>query len=119
MALTDDQRASVRRYLGYPDRSPGFYSSLEGAMDILSVAGEAQVVSLLTKLASLETRIEAGWATQNIKRAEEVEFFGAEGKAAMLAEGNRLVRQLAALLGVEVLSSAFSSGACAGLAGRG
>jgi hypothetical protein len=94
MALTDDQRASVRRYLGYPDRTQGFYSLLEGAMDALSTAGEAQVVALLTKLATLETRIETGWSTQNIKRAEEVEFFGSEGLAALLAEGNRLVNQL-------------------------
>lgn len=119
MALTDDQRASVRRYLGYPDRIQGYYSDLEGAMDALSTAGEAQVVTILTKLATLETRIETNWSTQNIKRAEEVEFFGPEGVQSLLAEGNRLVKQLASLLGVAVLCSAFSGGSRSGMAGRG
>ncbi len=118
MALTADQRASVRRYLGYPDRIQGYYSLLEGAMDSLSAAGEAQVVTLLTKLATLETRLDTMQSTSNIKRAEEVEFFEG-GHRYLLSEGDRLVRQLSQLLNIAVQASAFGGGACAGPTGRG
>jgi hypothetical protein len=118
VALTADQRASVRRYLGYPDRIQGYYSLLEGSMDSLSAAGETQLVSLLTKLASLETRLESFWATSNLKRAEEVEFFEG-GHRGLLTEGERLVRQLSQLLNIAIEASAFSSGASGGPTGRG
>lgn len=120
MALTDTQKASIRRYLGYPDWVQGSYSLLEGRMQVLSAAGEAQVTALLTDIANVETRIKATYTVQHVKRAEEVELQGPEGVASLRQEGRRLVEQLAAMFGVPVERNAFSTGSGSiGQAGRG
>ena len=119
MALTDTQKAEVRRYLGYADQSQGYYSVLEGAMAVLSAGGEVQVTALLTDLAAIEAALRNPWTIQKVKRAEEVQLWVSDGLIALRQEGNRLVNQLANMFGVPVLSSAFSPGGGPGLAGRG
>lgn len=119
MSLTTTQRAKVRRYLGYPDGNRELSSSLEGAMTSLSVEGEAEVVSVLSQLATIEANLESSWARQKVVRAEEVTLAGADEIMALRAEGNRLAATLGSLLGVEPRRQAFTSGASTGIAGRG
>lgn len=109
MALTDTQKAQVRRALGYPDiyREP---SNLESAFGALSPEGEAVVVELLGELAALRERMTAAQGQQGLKRVEDVEFFGAASLTALGAEGNRLARELAGVFGVEPRRLPFASG---------
>ena len=120
MALTDAQRAEVRRFLGYPDASAGLYSQLEGRMTAISAAGEATVVAVLTDLATLETKLKAIWSTAHVTRAEEVELASPSGMAALRQEGRRLCWALGQILGSSVERTPFDTGSgSAGIAGRG
>lgn len=119
MALSDANKAKVRRYLGYPDVNRELYHALEGALVALSAEAVTEVEAILTQLATLETTLTGGWSYQHVKRAEEVTLAGMDGLAALRSEGTRLVRQLAAMLGVDIRSNPFGSGRSAGLAARG
>lgn len=119
MSLSTTQRAKVRRYLGYPDGNRELSQALEGAMTSLSAEGEVEVTGILTQLATLETSLESSWARQKVVRAEEVTLAGADEIMTLRAEGNRLAATLASIFGVEPRRQVFTSGAAAGLAGRG
>lgn len=119
MALTDSQRAEVRRYLGYSDLSAGLYSTLEGAMAALSAAGVAQVAIVLADLAAIEARLRSSWTRQAVIKAEDVTLAGRDEILALRQEGSRLAGMLASIFGVEVQRSVFTSGAASGQAGRG
>ena len=122
MALTDTQKAEIRRYLGYSDLSQGQYSTLEGAMAAISAEAEIQVAAYLADLATIEARLRASWNVQVAKRAEEVELWGWDGILALRQEGNRLAAALGALLNTEpqiAFFSASGAGGAWGSAGRG
>lgn len=119
MALTDTQKASVRRFLGFPDGNRLARSSLEGAMDSLSAEGEVVVEAILDQLATINSTLAGSWSRQKVLRAEEVTLAGAEEIRALRAEGRRLANELAALLGVTILVDVFSGGSSSGVARRG
>lgn len=114
MALTDAEKAKVRRYLGFPDVNRLSYSSLEGALDALSTEGEAEVQACLTSLAALDDYLTASWTRLMVKRAEEVELRGYEEVQGLRNEARRLADTLAAILDVEPLRDIFG-GAITGL----
>lgn len=121
MALTDDQRAQARLYLGYSDASRGDPGALEGALSGLSAAAEPIVAGLLTALASIDAKLTGSWDRQKVLRAEEVTLAGEGELRALRGEGSRLVRRLAATLGVPVASDPFRThtGDASGVARRG
>ncbi len=121
MALTDAQKSSVRLYLGYSDGSTGGSpSALDRGMESLSASAEAQVTSVLTRLATVETTLTAGWDRMKVVKAEEVTLAGEDELRALRNEGRRLVRHLSIILGVQVAHDAFAvGGAAAGCCGRG
>lgn len=119
MALTDTQKASVRRFLGYPDVNRELSLELEGAMTALSAEGEAVVIELLDQLAELDATLRSSWTRQKVKRAEEVELWGADEIKALRQEGSRLANELAAVLDVDIRRNVFGGGARTGIAGRG
>lgn len=120
MALTDAQKAKVRRYLGFPDVNRLSFHTIEGAMTSLSTEGETEVVDCLTKLATVEGNLASAWDRQKVIKAEEVTL-AADGEIrAHRAEGRRLVCTLAAILDVQPRWDVFGSpGGGAGIAGRG
>lgn len=120
MALTGTQKASVRRYLGYPDVNRETYLGLEGAMDAISAEGEVIVADILAQIVDLDATLRSSWSRQKVKRAEEVELWGGDEILNLRMEGARLAGELAALLDVQILRNVFSSGAgSVGIAGRG
>jgi len=120
MALTATQKSQIRLYLGYEDRSQGAnYSLLEGVMDDLSAEAETQVGTLLTNLAAIETALAGSVSRQKVIKAEEVTLAGPQEVRTLWRMGNRLARNLATLLGVEVARIPFSSGPASGVARRG
>lgn len=121
MALTDDEKARIRMYLGYSDVNRQLQPGIEAAMNAVSAEGEVLIREILTKLAQLDATIASAQSTFRLKRAEDVEFFEGSGSLpALYAEGERCVNRLAAILGVPVLSSSYApSSGGAGLACRG
>jgi len=118
MALSDADRASVRRFLGYPDVNRGD-SALEGAMDSLSAEGDAIVGALLTSLGSLHTALSTEWTYLRVQRAEDVTLDSQGAVRALRAEGRRLVAELAAAFDVHPLRDIFSGAGGTGVARRG
>jgi len=119
MALTDTQKASARLYLGYSDRYRDDHQ-LEDALDNLTDEGETVVGDLLTSLGTIDTTLTSSWSRQKVLRAEEITLAGAGELRALRAEGRRLVRRLAATLGVPVVADAFGGGgSTSGVARRG
>ena len=121
MALSDAQKSSARLYLGFPDSSVGGSPSiLESALTALSATAETIVGNVLTKLATIESTLSAGWDRMKVVKAEEVTLAGEDELRALRNEGRRLVRQLSIMLGVEPAYDAFAvGGAMAGACGRG
>ena len=118
MALTATQRAQVRRLLGFPDVNRERYHRLEGAMTALSAEGEAEVVAKLTSLTSIDTTLTASWSRQKAKRVEDIHLAGFDEIAALRDEGNRLVCDIATVLGVQPRKLPYSTPS-SGYAGRG
>jgi len=119
VALSDAQKASIRRYLGYSDISRGSPTPLESALDALSSEAETLVGDILTKLASIETQLEAAWSQASVSRVEDVWFAGASGVQHLRQEARRLVRDLGNILGVPPRGTPFSSGSQSGPTYRG
>ena len=117
MALTDAQKAQVRRFLGYPDVNRD--SALDHAMDALSAEGESLVGDLLTSLATVQATLEAAWDRQKVLKAEEVTLAGDAEIRALRLEGGRLAADLAAVLDVPMRRDPFRGPSAAGIAARG
>lgn len=100
MALSEAQRATIRRLLGRPDAGIWRDTPLEDAMNDLSAQGQVEVEALLERIADAETQVDSVLSRGGIKRAEDIEFFqgGALGDAqSQLAY---LLNQLASMFGV-------------------
>lgn len=115
MALTDAQKAKVRRYLGFPDVNRLSYSTIEGAMDVLSPEGETEVVSCLDAIAVLDADLTASWTRQMVEKAEDVTLRGFEEVQALRSEARRLVETLAAILNVTPYRDVFGGGGITGI----
>lgn len=110
MALTDAQKAAVRRYLGYPDVNRQSHHELEGALTSLSAEGETLVGGILTELATIQTTLQASWGRQKVTRAEEITLAGGDEIRALRAEGDRLVGDLGTILDVKPRRMPFTGG---------
>lgn len=119
MALTDAQKAQVRRYLGYPDVNRQSHHVLEGALTSLSTDGESLVSDLLTQLATIQTKLTSSHDRQKVLKAEEVTLAGDLEIRALRAEGARLVQDLGVTLDVPPRRHPFSSGSGTNVLGRG
>ena len=117
MALTDTQKAKIRRYLGYPDVNREAHHDLEGAMDALSAEGETIALDILSKLDSMETTSTTTWSRAGIERVEDVWFSPSDTVGMLGAERSRLVNDLANLLDVSPMNGA--GGCSSGVARRG
>lgn len=117
--MTDAQRVKIRTYLGYSDQSRGYYSRLEGAIDVLIAEAEEEIICLLEDLATIETTLKASQKRQKVMQAEDVKLAGHDEIIALWKEGSRYVRRISTILGVEIKENPFSSGSPTGVAGRG
>ena len=103
MALTDAEKIKVRRYLGYNVNAPA-NDFLGRTLTDLSAAAATEISSILTQIAAIDTVTTGAASTASragIKRVEDVEFFGAGSSfSAQTGERNRLIDELASMLGV-------------------
>ena len=121
MALTDTERAEVRKFLGYPDTNRQLWenSGIEHAFDALTTEGEAVVRQILADLLTIETTLKGSWSRQKVLKAEEVTLAGDGEIRALWMSGSRLVGQLSDHMGVSIRRNVFSSGSRSGAASRG
>lgn len=115
MALTDTQKAKIRQYLGWSARYHTNDDALEKAMVTIGdlPEDEARVTAALTVLETLDTelteargRLKASVVGSITLNANEIAW--------LRSEGRRVVKRIAAILGVEIRSDAFGSGGSRG-----
>jgi hypothetical protein len=113
MALTATQQAQIRQFLGYPDLFRYKNVRLEGAINgNLSAEAEALIVTQLTQLAAIDTALVSGVGIKSagIKKADEVEFFGAMVTINSLRSLGRMVAgRIGTTLGVPFFSDYWSA----------
>ena len=113
MALTLQQRADVRRYLGWSAQFSQTDNALENAFDGLETQPEheTQVVSLLTEISDIRTKL---LDSHNRLKAIKVGSIGLDTYRSELAalrdEGMRLTGELASIMGVERRHNIFGNG---------
>lgn len=110
--LTTAQRMQVRMYLGWSERFHQTDSALEQAMNALdqsqSTDAEAQVISYLTELGTIDTSITAAYVNLQATQVGSIKLDGPRQIAVLRGEGRRIVGRIASLLGVEVRHDSFA-----------
>lgn len=110
MALSDAQKAQIRRYLGFPDPGVDTFTELESAMNSLTPEGEAIAVEILADLAAVQAQVDAARTRHGVERVEDVWFSSADTAGALRADRDRLVADLSNLLGIPAVSTTARSG---------
>lgn len=110
MALSDAQKAQIRRYLGFPDPGVDTFTELESAMNSLTAAGEAIATELLTDLAAVQTQYDSVRSRAGVERVEDVWFSSADTSGSLRVELRRLVDDLSNLLGIRPAAAASGAG---------
>lgn len=117
MALTETQKASVRRYLGF-GKGRDIHPELESRFDgWLSAEEESLIATTLTRLDAAMTSLHTA-ATENLdlKSADkgDVVFLGPEQLRALREHGRMLVGTLETIFEVEPLRDVFGVGSSGG-----
>lgn len=109
--LTDAQKAKVRLYLGFPDLYRYQNVRLESALDAISSEVETNVISILARIAAVETRLDGTLTTAGLSSvgAGDPEFYEGAKLKEIRSEGRRLCGQLSMLFGVPLQGDAFST----------
>ena len=111
MALSPEQKFTVIRLLGWPAATlvPGdmsYSKIISDKLDRFPEGAEPQLLPLLTKYATLETKIDTSTTRAGLKRLDDIEFFGSEGGSSemtvLLKERKRIVREIASLLDIAI-----------------
>lgn len=111
MAFTDQEKASLRYYLGRTDGntldSLNSWEELQQAIGLVSADGEERIRSYLLLLDALEAKLSA-LSCINVEQVDGAKLRSpAEVMNALRAEGRRLVSAIARFLGVMVCSTPF------------
>lgn len=115
MALTDAERVKVARYLGYSILAPTNDYLGRTLTDLGSrPAAEAEVRAILAQIAAVDAAtatVSSSTDRAGLSRVEDVWFNTGSGAfAAQTADRNRLIDELANLLGVPRLSGTQGGG---------
>lgn len=113
MAFTTEQKAQIRKYLGWPGRFHQLRPDLENAFLALDADDSAQVLAELTLLTAPTTGIDARLADalDRLQASAVGSITLNRGEIGFLrAEGRRIVQRMANLLGVRILGSAYGGG---------
>ena len=117
MALTETQKASVRRYLGF-GKGRDIHPELETRfVGWLSAEEEALITTALTQLDAVMTKLQsAALENTDLKSADKGDavFFGPVQLAALREHGRMLVQTLTTIFEVDPLRDIFATGPTGG-----
>lgn len=107
-SLTEAQKVSIRRHLGFHSVSQSFYPLIEGFYSIDSILNDLDVtpdtidaaVVILDRLDALEARIDKASSHLEIEQVEDIKFRGPVGSDALWSELRRWRRELSTLIGI-------------------
>lgn len=114
--FTDQQKAKIRRYLGYAtqdslgSKTQSVNTLNERLQQAHPPAFITEVQAILSALDNINEQTIAAIAKSRIVRADVIEFdYGAQGKI-LQQQGGAYVNELANMLGVEIMFSKYLSG---------
>lgn len=118
MALTDAQKAAIRRALGWSARFAQFDSRLDQAMSAISTLPEAELQitdtlannGILANIDDIQSRLRAQYTRLKADQVGTIKLNPREQRQ-LRSEGSRYVLELARLLGVEVRDGGLFGGA--------
>lgn len=119
MALTGTERASIRRYLGYPARFHEWDTILEQAMNALDgTDDEAVVRTELARCAAIDAELDAldGSIQDVVNAGSTIRLSPAQQLSVIRSRGRQAVARLSALFAVPIRSDAFGTGGYSTLA---
>ena len=111
MALTDQQKADIRLYVGWSARFHQTDTRLEGAMTAVGDLPEhsAQIVDLLAKLKTIDSDLIGSHGRLKANTVGSIELNRSE-LGQRRSEGRRLVGRICSILGVPPGADVFGSG---------
>lgn len=107
MALSNEYKIKILRFLGYPfgtiDSTSMDYSNLV-VRKLAAISGDAQseVELLIESIIEADTRLDLQLKQAGIKRIDEIEF-SENGRSTLKSEKARLVGDLSSLIGLPVM----------------
>lgn len=112
MALTDQNRADIRYYLGYSARYFHTDTVLESAMSSLESDPEAstQVLADIVKCQDIDTRLEATYDRLKALQVCDITLAHKKELCVLRSEGRRYVGRIASTIGVPVRHDVYGSG---------
>lgn len=111
--FTLDERARIRRLLGWEARYLQYDTSLESALDAInqnSPADQTIIREILTQLTALDTRLTAAQTRFGVERVGTIYLDTTSMLGLLKSEAKRLVVNLAAILGVEIKCNFYGGG---------
>lgn len=112
--FTADERARIRRLMGWEARFFDIDSRLESALDAIdqnSPADQTIIRDILTKLTALDTKIESAQVKFGVDRVGSIYLNSQNMLGLLKSEGKRLVDNMGHILGVEVKANFYGGGA--------
>ena len=120
-AWTNDEKASLRAYLGFPslfhDQNPRLENAINSVQQeadggVLQDGGATQerMRTVMTSLASIDAKLEELWCTAFVKEAgiDNVKTDSIRAMQYLKMEGRRLIQQLAIPLGTRPMRDYYS-----------
>lgn len=119
MAFDEGEKARIRRYLGFSQGFRDFDTRLESQLgDLTPQEAEDQVREILAKLAAVDAKLQSmALGNLDLRKAEDVEWFGAEGLVALQNYGRSLINQLGILFNIDMSGQPDYFGTSAGIGG--
>jgi hypothetical protein len=114
MALSAEEKAKIRAYLGYADSFRYKNTRLEGMLEgALSAEAETLVRAHLTELTRVDTELTAAISTGGLKKADEIEFYPSSEtrtqEDSKRNEGRMYINRLSIALAVPVFGDFYGS----------
>jgi hypothetical protein len=104
MALTQTQKYTVLRYLGWPlktiDSTSLSYSNIiSDRLSDFPTDAEAMLIALLDRVAAIDTQLQAMVARSNVKSVDDIEFFE-DGTYETRRERSKVIREIAVMVDI-------------------
>jgi len=108
VALSSAQKTKILRLLGWPygtlvSTSLDYSNIVKRQLDGISGDAQTEVESLLTRLDTIDTQLDAKLKQAGIKRLDDIEFYQDSHKV-LKSEKNRVLIDLATLIGIPMRS---------------
>jgi len=101
MALTSEQKMRITTLLGWSAKtlisgSTHYSSYISDKLNSLNEDAETIIIEYLTRIQNIDTKLDASFAKDNIRRVDDIEFFG-DNMSKMRSERKKLLCELSDL----------------------